>query len=352
MLIGSPTYRPKLSQISVGDLYSFGMQVKERSWSDSSFSYRFGFQGQEGDDEINGEGNSIEYKYRIHDSRLGRFLSVDPLSAEFAWNSTYAFSENRVIDAIELEGLEAYVLTQIRNEDGSFESSSLVWNETASPLADGQLYYTEIKGGMVEVDMMAMDAGRIHYKGPELLPTPAPESILGGNDYYQWRDNDFNVLQTLMDDIWSWQPSSPEYYLGYGDKYIQRFSNETNQKLSTAGQEWLGEARINLQMAIEEKLKTDPQIELDNSSFTTFAFDSHVPAYENAGLFALPISDLVQIGLTPDFSDLLSTDGLRQVKQVATDYPGYIKENPTETLKTWISFGLQIYDYISDDDEE
>jgi len=39
-------------------------------------------------------------------SRLGRFFAVDPLSSEYPWNSPYAFSENRVLDGIELEGLE------------------------------------------------------------------------------------------------------------------------------------------------------------------------------------------------------------------------------------------------------
>ena len=35
-----------------------------------------------------------------------RFLSVDPLTSSYPWNSPYAFCENRVIDGIELEGLE------------------------------------------------------------------------------------------------------------------------------------------------------------------------------------------------------------------------------------------------------
>lgn len=68
--------------------------------------YRFGFQGQEQDDEVKRAGNSVNYKYRVHDVRLGRFLSVDPLVAEYPWNSPYAFSENRVIDGVELEGAE------------------------------------------------------------------------------------------------------------------------------------------------------------------------------------------------------------------------------------------------------
>jgi RHS repeat-associated protein len=68
--------------------------------------YRFRFQGQEMDDEIKGDGNSVNYTYRMHDPRLGRFFAIDPLAASYPWNSTYAFSENRLIDGVELEGLE------------------------------------------------------------------------------------------------------------------------------------------------------------------------------------------------------------------------------------------------------
>ncbi len=43
----------------------------------------------------------------MHDPRVGRFFSIDPLTKDYPWNSTYAFSENRVIDGIELEGQES-----------------------------------------------------------------------------------------------------------------------------------------------------------------------------------------------------------------------------------------------------
>jgi hypothetical protein len=68
--------------------------------------YRYGFQGQEKDDEIKGKGNSLSFKFRFHDSRLGRFFSIDPLYSSYPHNSPYAFSENRVIDSRELEGGE------------------------------------------------------------------------------------------------------------------------------------------------------------------------------------------------------------------------------------------------------
>ncbi|WP_235604516.1 RHS repeat-associated core domain-containing protein [Flavobacterium covae] len=72
----------------------------------SSTAYRYGFQGQEKDNEIKGDGNSLNYTFRMHDPRIGRFFAIDPLAFSYPWNSPYAFSENRVIDMIELEGLE------------------------------------------------------------------------------------------------------------------------------------------------------------------------------------------------------------------------------------------------------
>ena len=54
----------------------------------------------------------------MHDPRIGRFFAVDPLAPDYPWNSPYAFSENQVIDAIELEGLERlhYTLTYKDNK--------------------------------------------------------------------------------------------------------------------------------------------------------------------------------------------------------------------------------------------
>ncbi len=63
----------------------------------SAESYRYGFQGQEKDDEVKGEGNSVNYKYKMHDPRLGRFFATDPLEAKYPHNSPNTFSENVLI---------------------------------------------------------------------------------------------------------------------------------------------------------------------------------------------------------------------------------------------------------------
>src|SRR5690554_1687950 len=108
--------------------------------------YRYGFQGQEMDDEVKGEGNSVNYKYRMHDPRVGRFFAVDPLAGKYPWNSPYAFSENNVIHAVELEGLEKVELS------GSFLMVDYNTNTTLSVSVG--FYYdinTEVIGIAVDV---------------------------------------------------------------------------------------------------------------------------------------------------------------------------------------------------------
>ena len=68
--------------------------------------YRYFFNGQEVDNEVLGEGALHAFEYRMHDTRIGRFWSVDPLAGKFPWNSVYAFAENSPIGYLELEGLE------------------------------------------------------------------------------------------------------------------------------------------------------------------------------------------------------------------------------------------------------
>ena len=48
----------------------------------------------------------VQFKWRNHMQEIGRFFNVDPLADKYVYNSPYAFSENRVIDGVELEGLE------------------------------------------------------------------------------------------------------------------------------------------------------------------------------------------------------------------------------------------------------
>ena len=77
-------------------------------------SYRYGFNGKEMDNDVKGFGNQQDYGMRIYDPRLGRFLSVDPISKEYPELTPYQFASNRPIDGIDLDGLE-WSKTEIYN---------------------------------------------------------------------------------------------------------------------------------------------------------------------------------------------------------------------------------------------
>ena len=94
---------------SYADYDPYGMLLPGR-FGGGFVDQKFGFQGQLKDDELNGSvGTSYAFEYRVHDPRVGRFLSIDPLAHEYPWNSPYVFSENNVICYVELEGLELAV---------------------------------------------------------------------------------------------------------------------------------------------------------------------------------------------------------------------------------------------------
>jgi len=70
---------------------------------EANSGYRFAFNGKENDNET----QTQDYGMRIYDYRLGRFLSVDPLTKEFSMLTPYQFASNTPIQAIDLDGLEA-----------------------------------------------------------------------------------------------------------------------------------------------------------------------------------------------------------------------------------------------------
>lgn len=74
-------------------------------------SCRYGFNGKERDMEgIGGDGSTYDYGFRIYSAQIAKFLSVDPLSADYPELSTYQLSSNTPIWVIDLDGLEAYFI--------------------------------------------------------------------------------------------------------------------------------------------------------------------------------------------------------------------------------------------------
>jgi RHS repeat-associated protein len=94
--------------LSVNEYYPFGMHMPGRGLNSSS--YKYGFNGKENDNDLNGDGNLQDYGMRMYDPRVGKFLSIDPLAEQYPFYSPYQFASNNPIAAIDLDGLEAVVV--------------------------------------------------------------------------------------------------------------------------------------------------------------------------------------------------------------------------------------------------
>jgi RHS repeat-associated protein len=86
----------------VTDYSPFGAALDGRTIENDS--YRRGFNGMEKDDEVRGLGNSYDFGARMYDSRVGRWLSVDPLVSKYPDLSPYNFVGNSPIVFIDPNG--------------------------------------------------------------------------------------------------------------------------------------------------------------------------------------------------------------------------------------------------------
>ncbi|MGV3609450.1 MAG: RHS repeat-associated core domain-containing protein [Fluviicola sp.] len=81
--------------VMTSDYYPYGYQMPDRHINDPS--YRYGYNGMEKNAEMYGEGNEYSTEFRQYDPRLGRWMSLDPLMAEFPDVSPYvAFGDNPI----------------------------------------------------------------------------------------------------------------------------------------------------------------------------------------------------------------------------------------------------------------
>jgi RHS repeat-associated protein len=98
------------------------------------------FTSQEFDDDLGL--NLYQMRFRNHDPQIGRFIQIDPLADQYVYNSTYAYAENDVIRAIDVEGLEKLVIihekinravfqvtTQTVSRNGQFLNNNITIND-------------------------------------------------------------------------------------------------------------------------------------------------------------------------------------------------------------------------------
>lgn len=87
--------------LAVTDYYPFGAPMAGRTQEQEG--YRFGFNGQERDDEVYGTGNLNTALFWEYDTRLGRRWNLDPIT--YPWHSAYATNNSNPIYYIDPLGL-------------------------------------------------------------------------------------------------------------------------------------------------------------------------------------------------------------------------------------------------------
>jgi RHS repeat-associated protein len=94
------------SDSGVRDHYPFGASIASRTVDGD---YRYHFNGKESDSELGFEWQ--DYGFQLYREEIGRFLRVDPLTASYPMLTPYQFASNTPIQTIDLDGLEAWILS-------------------------------------------------------------------------------------------------------------------------------------------------------------------------------------------------------------------------------------------------
>jgi RHS repeat-associated protein len=212
--------------------------------------YRFGYQGQESDDEISGIAKThYNYTFRMHDARIGRFWSVDPLRRKYPGWSPYAFSQNRVIDGIELEGLEYLNKSKVEAEtykapskrvtgidsDGNFVTSTVGGSAAGTNITandDGTYNFTYLGQEYTNVSTVDYDGGTYFNIGEHIIDP-------GGNKHTEW----------VYTDIQNFDQNTMHTYT-WGDDELtgnDAFGGEANENCASLAQAQAMEVGTNLQ---------------------------------------------------------------------------------------------------------
>lgn len=145
---GAKTLEGNPIVLNLTDYYPYGMDMPSRTFVNET--YRYGFNGKERDN-LNGSSAVYDYGFRIYESRIGRFLSVDPLTKKFPWYTPYQFAGNKPIWAIDLDGLEEeYYDDNFKSKEGQ------VVLQIALSTTLGKEYYGKLKS-QTEYDVYYVD---------------------------------------------------------------------------------------------------------------------------------------------------------------------------------------------------
>jgi RHS repeat-associated protein len=113
--------------VSYSDYYPFGAPMTERTAVVTPSDVRYGFNGKEMDNES--FQGAYDFGARMYDARLGRWMSVDPLSSKYAYLSPYNFVGNMPLIAIDPDGKDIIILLDKQAANGAGHQAILIGSD-------------------------------------------------------------------------------------------------------------------------------------------------------------------------------------------------------------------------------
>ena len=172
--------------LSYHNYYPFGMEQIGRVYNSSD--YRYGFNGMEKDDEWkNLAGTHYDFGARMYDSRLGRWLSRDPLEDKYAGKSPYNFVLNSPIDKIDPDGKDVMIViwrTKYKRGRYPYGHAGIAVSEYKNGKKTGKFTYYELFPAKGE-DPSSGAGKRYVFWGDYVVNSVKPEYRKKRNASYQ-----------------------------------------------------------------------------------------------------------------------------------------------------------------------
>jgi RHS repeat-associated protein len=223
--------------VSYSDYYPFGAPMTERTAVVTPTDVRYGFNGQESDDEVYGvSGTSYTAEFWQYDSRLGRRWNVDPVGQ---FNSPYLALADNPIVAIDPSGAWVPVVTETKtvNADKTETKSGYL----SAQMEDGDNAETLSKFLSIDIEQAtALFNGMGEAKSiavPEVIAAPINAAIRDSynpsmNDY----KDDWYIADGLETNYNCWesalsisQGQTPDFnnVIEWGGTYAQALRDQT-----------------------------------------------------------------------------------------------------------------------------
>ncbi|HEY4481345.1 MAG TPA: RHS repeat-associated core domain-containing protein [Candidatus Brocadiaceae bacterium] len=173
-------YEPDVA--TANDYYPFGMLQPGRKYSSAGSGYRYGFNGKENDNEVEGEGNTVSFENRVYDSRLGRWLALDPLQRKYPNESNYIFTSDNPVIYADLDGRDKIYVITIIGKDGKSntiqktDAGFFIYKKVSVPGFGNNRYY---RSDLIVSTTIDLSKNTLTYSE---MPS-AYRNEIGGGDY-------------------------------------------------------------------------------------------------------------------------------------------------------------------------